>query len=238
MQQWLYCDFHIHTRWSDGKYSLDDVVALYGETGFDVIAITDHVLDSESIRRSGKPVSELLVMDGDDFGAYQEALWNAARKAWENYGMLLIPGVELTNNTDRYHILGQEAAGYLRGLPSVHQEPLGRRSVLLPLGKPRTARNPVRRVGGRQPGRPVQCCRVEKVQLHRQFRFPRGTAPAFMEDALAVRKKRRIGQGGHPQERPGVAVSLSGRKDKIARPYKVFLGEPCGWVASRQEARD
>ena len=31
---------HIHTTWSDGEYSLDDVVALYGETGFDVIAIT------------------------------------------------------------------------------------------------------------------------------------------------------------------------------------------------------
>ncbi|MBC8525182.1 MAG: phosphotransferase [Chlorobium phaeobacteroides] len=113
MQQWLYCDFHIHTTWSDGKYSLDDVVGLYGEAGFDVIAITDHVLDSESIRRSAKPVSELLVMDGDDFGAYQESLWKAARNAWESYGMLLIPGVELTNNTDRYHILALDIKEYI-----------------------------------------------------------------------------------------------------------------------------
>ena len=80
MQQWLYCDFHIHTTWSDGEYSIDEVVALYGEAGFDVIAITDHVLDSESISRSGKPVSDLWVMNKDEFSSYQEALWRAARK--------------------------------------------------------------------------------------------------------------------------------------------------------------
>ncbi|UWX57680.1 PHP domain-containing protein [Chlorobaculum sp. MV4-Y] len=103
--QWLYCDFHIHTAWSDGACSIDEVVDLYGEAGFDVIAITDHLLDSESIERYGKPASELSVMDSLEFGAYQEALWGAARRAWERYGMLLIPGVELTNNTKRYHIL-------------------------------------------------------------------------------------------------------------------------------------
>lgn len=52
--QWLSCDFHIHTTRSDGEYSMDEVVDLYGETGFDVIAITDHVLDTESITRYGR----------------------------------------------------------------------------------------------------------------------------------------------------------------------------------------
>lgn len=113
MQQWLYCDFHIHTTWSDGKYSIDEVVALYGVAGFDVIAVTDHVIDSESIKRSGKPVSAFLVMNGDDFEAYQETLWKAARNAWEKYGMLLIPGVELTNNTDRYRILTLDIKKYI-----------------------------------------------------------------------------------------------------------------------------
>jgi hypothetical protein len=111
--QWLYCDFHIHTTWSDGKYSLDNVVALYGETGFDVIAITDHVLDSESIRRSGRTASELFVMDNSKFEAYQEALWHASRTAWEKYGMLLISGTELTNNTNRYHILALDIKEYI-----------------------------------------------------------------------------------------------------------------------------
>ncbi|HED30981.1 MAG TPA: phosphotransferase [Prosthecochloris aestuarii] len=111
--QWLYCDFHIHTTWSDGVFSPDEVVKLYGEAGFDVIAITDHVLDTASIERSGRPVSELSVMDSSRFGAYQESLWTAARNAWETYGMLLIPGVELTNNTSRYHILALDIKQYI-----------------------------------------------------------------------------------------------------------------------------
>ncbi|MGH9161606.1 MAG: phosphotransferase, partial [Vicinamibacteraceae bacterium] len=41
----LLCDFHIHTRWSDGQLTLREVCDLYGRTGhFDVIAITDHIL--------------------------------------------------------------------------------------------------------------------------------------------------------------------------------------------------
>ncbi|NTV21846.1 MAG: phosphotransferase, partial [Chlorobium limicola] len=111
--QWLYCDFHIHTTWSDGEYSPGEVVSLYGEAGFDVIAITDHVLDTGSIKRSGRLVSELSVMDSSEFGSYQEELWDAARIAWERYNMLLIPGVELTNNTSRYHILALDIKEYI-----------------------------------------------------------------------------------------------------------------------------
>ena len=41
----LLCDFHVHTRWSDGRLTVREVVDLYGQTGkFDVIAITDHIL--------------------------------------------------------------------------------------------------------------------------------------------------------------------------------------------------
>jgi predicted metal-dependent phosphoesterase TrpH len=44
-EPFLLCDFHVHTRWSDGKLSVAEVVDLYGSTGkFDVIAITDHIL--------------------------------------------------------------------------------------------------------------------------------------------------------------------------------------------------
>ena len=111
--QWLYCDFHIHTTWSDGHCPLDRVVELYGESGFDVIAITDHVLDSESIIKSGKPVSELHAVGREEFSGYQEALWRAAGKAWEKYDMLLIPEVEITNNTSRYHILTLDIKEYI-----------------------------------------------------------------------------------------------------------------------------
>ncbi len=111
--QWLYCDFHIHTNWSDGHCSLKRVVELYGESGFDVIAVTDHVLDSGSINRSKKTASELFAVSREDFCRYQEALWMAARKSWEKYGMLLMPGIEITNNTDRYHILALDIKEYI-----------------------------------------------------------------------------------------------------------------------------
>jgi hypothetical protein len=32
------CDFYVHTRWSDGRLTIREVVDLYGQTGkFDVI---------------------------------------------------------------------------------------------------------------------------------------------------------------------------------------------------------
>jgi len=44
-EPYLLCDFHVHTRWSDGRLTLREVIDLYGQTGkFDVIAITDHIL--------------------------------------------------------------------------------------------------------------------------------------------------------------------------------------------------
>ncbi|MCG8376758.1 MAG: PHP domain-containing protein [Chlorobiales bacterium] len=111
--QWLYCDFHIHTTWSDGKCSPDRVVELYGESGFDVIAITDHVLDSESIKKACKQTSGLSAVSRSEFSNYQQALWAAARRAWEKYGMLVVPGVEITNNTARYHILSLDIKEYI-----------------------------------------------------------------------------------------------------------------------------
>lgn len=230
MQQWLYCDFHIHTTWSDGKYSIDEVVALYGVAGFDVIAVTDHVIDSESIKRLGKPVSAFLVMNGDDFEAYQETLRKAARNAWEKYGMLLIPGVELTNNTDRYRILALDIKKYISPDLSVEEvvacvrRQQGRSVACHPYIRNHSGDDPSfylwkttnvsqpssGRRRGCQPGRPVQCGRTEEVQLHRQFWFPRRTARKLMEDIPAVRKKRRVGQGSEPQERPDVAASLTG----------------------------
>ena len=47
-EPFLLCDFHVHTRWSDGKLTVAEVVDLYGATGkFDVIARSEE-------RRVGK----------------------------------------------------------------------------------------------------------------------------------------------------------------------------------------
>ena len=44
----LLCDFHIHTKYSDGAVELRRTVDLFGQAGFDVIAITDHVVNGDS----------------------------------------------------------------------------------------------------------------------------------------------------------------------------------------------
>ena len=44
----LLADFHIHTTWSDGKLSIPQVVDLFGRAGHDVIAITDHVVNTDT----------------------------------------------------------------------------------------------------------------------------------------------------------------------------------------------
>src|SRR5437867_5731177 len=58
-EPFLLCDFHVHTRWSDGRLTVREVVDLYGQTRrFDVIAITDHILMARDlIARAGRMAS-------------------------------------------------------------------------------------------------------------------------------------------------------------------------------------
>ena len=44
----LLCDFHIHTNYSDGVLPLPEVVDLFGRSGHDVIAITDHIVNRDN----------------------------------------------------------------------------------------------------------------------------------------------------------------------------------------------
>jgi len=93
----LLCDFHIHTTWSDGSVDLPEVVDIYGQAGFDVISITDHVYNSDSTigswaERLNKTIAE------ENFPGYMETLRREAERAMARYGMLLIPGVEITKN--------------------------------------------------------------------------------------------------------------------------------------------
>ncbi len=104
--EWLLCDFHIHTNHSDGLLSLDEVIDLYGANGFDAIAITDHTFDRRTRENNrlanGRPYYVLQ----EDFHEYLQQLWAGAGKAWEQYNMLLLPGSEITNDHEKYHILG------------------------------------------------------------------------------------------------------------------------------------
>ena len=93
----LLCDFHIHTTWSDGSVPLHDVVDIYGQAGFDVIAVTDHVYNSDStIGTWAERLNKTIT--GENFDRYLEALASEAGRALAKYGMLVIPGVEITKN--------------------------------------------------------------------------------------------------------------------------------------------
>ena len=102
-EPFLLCDFHVHTRWSDGRLSLREVVDLYGRTRrFDVVAITDHILmKKDLLARAGRLLSlgrrEFSVTE-DRFRAYMEDIALEARRARRLYDLLVIPGAEITQN--------------------------------------------------------------------------------------------------------------------------------------------
>jgi len=93
----LLCDFHIHTTYSDGSVKLGRTIDLFGQAGFDVIAITDHVVNGDN--SYGKLARKLkFSLREDTFGNYMAHVREEAERAWGRYGMLVIPGVEITKN--------------------------------------------------------------------------------------------------------------------------------------------
>jgi predicted metal-dependent phosphoesterase TrpH len=107
-EPFLLCDFHVHTRWSDGRLSVREVVDLYGKTGkFDVIAITDHILmKRDLLARAGRLATlgrRTFGLREDQFDAYVADIAAEAQRAEREYGMLVIPGAEVTQNRLRGH---------------------------------------------------------------------------------------------------------------------------------------
>ncbi len=121
-EPFLLCDFHVHTRWSDGRLTVADVVDLYGRTGhFDAIAITDHILMRKDILARASRLATLgrraFGVREQDFPAYLENIQTEAARALEQYGMLVIPGAEVTQNGIRAkknsHIIGLGLTSYI-----------------------------------------------------------------------------------------------------------------------------
>ncbi len=93
----LLCDFHIHTTYSDGSVELRRTVDLFGQAGFDVIAITDHVVNGDS--SFGKLAHRFRYSINErNFSTYIGAIREESMRARDKYGMLVIPGVEISKN--------------------------------------------------------------------------------------------------------------------------------------------
>jgi hypothetical protein len=88
----LLCELHAHTTWSDGQLTIAELVDLYGEHGFDVLAVTDH-----SVRLDDPMPS---AVDPWTWPAYITELRVEAERARDQYGLLVIPGLELSDNRD------------------------------------------------------------------------------------------------------------------------------------------
>ncbi len=102
-EPFLLCDFHVHTTWSDGRLSVREVVDLYGQTGrFDVIAITDHILmERDLLGRAGRLMSlgrRHFSVTQERFDDYLADIAAEAARARKLYGMLVVPGAEITQN--------------------------------------------------------------------------------------------------------------------------------------------
>lgn len=93
----LLADLHIHSTWSDGKLPIPEIVDLFGRTGHDVIAITDHIVNTDNL--IGKVTHRMkLSVTAASFAAYRAEIERETRRAWDTYRMIVIPGAELTQN--------------------------------------------------------------------------------------------------------------------------------------------
>jgi 3',5'-nucleoside bisphosphate phosphatase len=121
-EPFLLCDFHVHTRWSDGRLTLREVIDLYGETGkFDVIAITDHILMKKDLLARLGRVATLgrrnFGIPEADFGAYLAEIQAEAKRALKKYNLLVIAGAEVTQNSlngkKNSHIIALDIKEYI-----------------------------------------------------------------------------------------------------------------------------
>jgi predicted metal-dependent phosphoesterase TrpH len=98
----MLADFHVHSNLSDGKLPISEVIDLYGQRGFGAIAITDHVGETKTL--IGKAAGHLgLCLTPETFPNYLETLKDEAERAWKQYRMVVISGVELSKNSISNH---------------------------------------------------------------------------------------------------------------------------------------
>ena len=95
-------DFHIHSNFSDGKHSIPEIVDFYGKRGFGAIAITDHLCETGTFLGKAATYFERTLTPAT-FPFYLEILKSEKKRALNQYGMILIPGVEVTKNSISNH---------------------------------------------------------------------------------------------------------------------------------------
>lgn len=114
----LLCELHAHTRWSDGELTVAELVDLHGRSGFDVLCVTDHVVRSDDAWRYEEG-ARFSSIDETSFPLYLGEVEREADRAWRTYGMLVVPGLELTFNDEEPVLAAHAVAIGLREFVSV-----------------------------------------------------------------------------------------------------------------------
>ena len=109
---------HIHTTFSDGSHSVEEIAKRAGQEGIDVVVLGDHFLTrveyGPPLLRKALAVSvRLSSLSPQDLDLYSEA----ARKAERQTGVLVLPGVEIA---PFYYWTGNPLSGRLT-LNSAHR---------------------------------------------------------------------------------------------------------------------
>jgi hypothetical protein len=112
----LLCELHAHSTWSDGRLTLTELVDLYGGSGFDVLVVTDHALRSDDPWPAENPGGSWI--DAGNHAAYLDAITREAVRARARFGLLVVPGLELTYNDPDPDAAGHAVAVGLRSYVS------------------------------------------------------------------------------------------------------------------------
>lgn len=116
----LLCELHAHTRWSDGALTVAELVDLHGRSGFDVLCVTDHVVRADDPWRFEEGI-RFSCVDEASFPLYLADVQREADRAWRTYGMLVLPGLELTFNDEEPVMAAHAVAVGLREFVSVDE---------------------------------------------------------------------------------------------------------------------
>ena len=117
-------DLHIHSTYSDGHLSIPELVDFYGQNNFKIIAITDHLCEEETfLGRASNFLEKTLTKE--TFPFYLKLIEKEAKRAMEEYGMLVIPGVEFTKNSFYFkrsaHVLALGIKEYISADKNIHE---------------------------------------------------------------------------------------------------------------------
>lgn len=103
-------DLHVHSTYSDGRLTIPQLVDFYGSRGFGCIAITDHVCEKNTLLGLAARYMK-FTLTSKTFPQYREEIEREGERAMREYGMLVLPGFELSKNS-----LAEHRSAHLLGI--------------------------------------------------------------------------------------------------------------------------